>query len=211
MTNDAYLDPYRDAALRYRDNFGVTLWASERSQRRRFEVFTETAYLPGKRLLDAGCSRGDLAQFLVDSHIDFAAYVGIDGLPSVIDHANARRLPNCTFVHGDFVADPSLLATGDPQITLISGTLNTMTDAQVDAVLESAWQHASEALLFNFLSDRCTAKAPSQDDFARRMDTLRLIEWAVGKTPAVAFRQDYLAHGHDATIMMVKPGKDSRS
>ena len=202
MTNDAYLDPYRDAALRYRDGFGVTLWASERSQQRRFEVFVELAYLHGKRLLDAGCSRGDLAKFLVESNVDFESYVGLDGLPSVVDHANARNLPSCTFIHGDFVQQSDLLGTGDPQIVLISGTLNTMTDPQVYAVLEAAWTDASETLLYNVLSDRCSSKAPPQDDFARRLDTLRLIEWATNKTPVVVFRQDYMANGHDATIMM---------
>ena len=206
MPNDAYLDPYRDSALRHGADFQVTLWASRRSQQVRFEVFTELCDLSGKRLLDAGCSRGDLAAFLVEQGVDFARYVGIDGLANVIAYAQGRRLERCEFHHGDFVTDPSLLATGRPEVILISGSLNTMTDVQVFTVLEAAWAQASEALIFNFLSDRCAIAAPPQDDFARRLDALRLIEWATGKTWSVVFRQDYFARGHDACIMMRKPG-----
>jgi hypothetical protein len=202
MSDDHYLDPYRESELRHGTSFGVTLWANERTQQRRFEVFTELCYLHGKRLLDAGCSRGDLAQFLFENHIDFAGFVGIDGMANVIDFANNRRIPQCRFEHGDFVTNPDLLGEGDPQVILISGTLNTMTDAQIQVVLEGAWSHTSEVLLFNFLSDRCASKAPLQDDFSRRLNTLEMIKWATSKTPAVTYRQDYLAHGHDGTIMM---------
>lgn len=204
MPDDAYLDPYRDAALHHGNDFTVTLWASEASQVRRFAVFTEMCDLEDKRILDAGCSRGDLAGYLIERGLAFAHYTGIDGLPKVIDYAASRKLPNCDFLAGDFVAEPDLLGRGDPQVILISGTLNTMTDTQAMAVLEAAWRHAGEALAFNFLSDRCGPGAPPQDDFARRLDTLRLIEWATSKTWCVTFRQDYFRQGHDATIAMRK-------
>ncbi len=152
MTTDAYLDPYRASAQRHGSNFRVTLWAREQSQRIRFDVFMQMCFLSGKRLLDAGCSRGDLAAHLIEQGIDFAHYTGIDALPNVIEHAQSRRLDRCTFLAGDFVHDTSLLQTGDPQIVAVSGSLNTMTDAQVFATLEAAWAATSETLLFNFLS-----------------------------------------------------------
>jgi SAM-dependent methyltransferase len=204
MANDTYLDPYRDSALRHGSEFGVTLWANRRSQQVRFNVFNELYELAGKRLLDAGCSRGDLAAYLVEQGIDYASYVGIDGLASVVKYATERRLDRCTFHEGDFLTDASLLETGRPQVILISGSLNTMSDVQVFTVLEAAWERASEAFIFNFLSDVCGRAAPPQDDFARRLDTLKLIEWATSKTWSVVFRQDYFVAGHDATIMMRK-------
>jgi SAM-dependent methyltransferase len=206
MTPDAYLDPYRASAQRHGADFRVTLWASEESQRTRFDVFAQMCFLPGKRLLDAGCSRGDLAAHLIEQGIDFEQYTGIDALPNVIEHANKRMLNRCTFVAGDFVADPALLRCGEPQVVTVSGSLNTMTDAQVFTVLEAAWTATSETLLFNFLSDKCGRKAPPQDEFARRLDTMRLLEWAAGKTSQFAYRQDYFPHGHDGTIMMRKAG-----
>jgi len=206
MPDDSYLDPYRDSALRHGTNFTVTLWASHKSQQTRFEVFNELCFLAGKRILDAGCSRGDLAAFLVQRGVEFDRYVGIDALANVIEYATKRRLDRCEFHHGDFIVNTDLLGLGDPQVILISGSLNTMTDAQVFTVLEAAWGYAGETLIFNFLSDRCGIKAPPQDSFARRLDSLAMIEWALGKSTSVVFRQDYFAAGHDATIMVRKTG-----
>lgn len=204
MTGDAYLDPYRDSARRHGAGFRVTLWANETSQQRRFEVFHEMLDLRGKRILDAGCSRGDLAQYLLEHQAGFDRYVGIDALPNVIDFAVGRKLPGCEFHCGDFVSRPRLLATGDAHVIAISGTLNTMSDSQINTLLEAAWRHARETLIFNFLSDRCGPEAPPQDGFARRLDPLRLIAWATARTWSVIFRQDYFPAGHDATILMRK-------
>lgn len=199
---DPYLDPYREAQRLHGAEWGVTLWANRRSQQRRFAVMTRMAMLQGRRVLDAGCSRGDFAAYLVDSDIPYARYIGVDGLPEVIEYAMARNLPNAEFHVGDFVASPGLLALGDPQVICISGTLNTMDDATAMRVLENAWDAAGEALVFNFLSDRCTARAPMQHGPARRFDTVRLLDWALAKTWAVQFRHDYFQDGHDATILM---------
>jgi len=207
MSQDShYLQPYRDSAKKHgSDTFDVTLWADPSTQRLRFDVFTQMCFMAGKRVLDAGCSRGDLASFLIERDIRFDSYVGVDGLCDVIDYAQGRGLPRCRFQCGDFVADPSLLSIGDPQVICISGSLNTMTDEQVMSVLESAWGAASESLIFNFLSDRAGAGAVLQTGPARRLDTLKLLDWALGKTWRVAFRQDYFKHGHDGTILMQKP------
>ncbi len=203
-TNDTYLDPYRESAKRHGVDFNVTLWANERSQQVRFQVMKEMCFLAGKRILDAGCSRGDFAAYLVDREVPFAQYVGVDALPQVITYANSRDLPRCSFHEGDFVADPSLLAIGDPQVICISGTLNTMTDEQVFAALHAAWATTAQTLIFNFLSDRADRHAPPQGHPARRFDTMKLIDWAFRQTPIVAMRQDYFRSGHDATIMMRK-------
>jgi SAM-dependent methyltransferase len=205
MADDRYLEPYRQSAQQHGTDFRVTLWANEASQRRRFELFAEMAHLSGKRILDAGCSRGDLAAFLLERRIAFGHYVGIDALPEVIAFASSRNLPRSTFHCADFVHDARSLAIGKPQVICISGALNTMDDATVLAVLENAWSATSQTLMFNFLSDRAGPMAPLQDTIARRLDTMRLLDWALSHTWSVAFRQDYFNHGHDATIAMHKP------
>ncbi len=202
--NDAYLQPYRDAQDAHGPSFNVTMWATPQTQTRRFAVFAEMLFLPGKRLLDAGCSRGDLAAYLRQHEVVYGHYHGVDGLPDVIDYARQRGLPDATFAAGDFVHQPALLAETDPQITLISGTLNTMDDATAFEVLEHAWAGCREALAFNFLSDRCGPLATPQDYPARRLPTMRLLDWAFNRTHDVAFRQDYFPHGHDATVVMRK-------
>lgn len=203
--NDSYLQPYRDAQPEHGDSFGITLWTHEETQRLRFAVFTESLFLPGKRLLDAGSSRGDLAAYLLEKGIAYGHYHGVDGLPEVIAFAQTRGLPDATFAAGDFVTHPELLAATDPQVTLISGTLNTMDTDTAVRVLDAAWAGCSEALAFNFLSDRHGPDASPQEYPARRLPTLKLLDWALQRTSDVVLRQDYFRHGHDATIIMKKP------
>lgn len=204
MVRDGYLDPYRKSVDRHGTDFRVTLWATRESQFKRFEVFTQMCFLPGKRVLDAGCSRGDLAAYFIDCGINFGHYVGIDALSEVIAYAAGRDLPGCEFVAGDFVTEPKLLSRGNPQVICISGTLNTMTERQIMIVLEAAWAASSETLIFNFLPDLARPEAPFQTRPARRLDALRLIKWAASRTGLVTYRQDYFKQGHDATVMMVK-------
>lgn len=204
MKQDHYLDPYRQSHLRHGSAFEVTLWASPKSQQRRFEVFSHMIYLPGKRLLDAGCSRGDLADWLLRQDLQFEHYVGVDALEEVVQYARSRNLPRCEFLCEDFLKDAAVLVHGNPQIVIVSGSLNTMSDQQVERVLENTWRAAGEALAFNFLSDRCDPQAPMQSGPARRLNAMRLLDWALSKTSQVAYRQDYFRHGHDATIVMRK-------
>ena len=208
-SQEAHLEPYRHAATRHGNGFEVTLWANPDSQRLRFEVMAELYPLGGKRVLDAGCSRGDFAAYLIEQGTAFAHYIGIDGLCDVIDYAKSRDLSNCEFHCGDFIHEPALLSKGRPHIICISGSLNTLHDDQVQTVLEAAWMATEEALMFNFLSDR--AKLPDKPESikpARRFDTLSLLDWALGKTGQVVFRQDYFKSGHDATILLRKESMD---
>ncbi len=206
MADEKYLKPYQEHQAAHGTGFGVTLWASRNSQELRFRVLTEMCTLTGKRILDAGCSRGDLAAYLIQRQIAFDRYIGIDGLPEVIKFAAGRDLPRCEFHTGDFLRQPEVMTTGQPQIIFISGSLNTMTDGQVDAALDNAWRCAGETLVFNFLSDRHGRAATMQSGPARRLNTLKLLDWALAQTSQVRFRQDYFTHGHDATILMRRSG-----
>ncbi|MEM9420665.1 MAG: methyltransferase domain-containing protein, partial [Planctomycetota bacterium] len=133
---DAYLQPYLDAQRTHGTDFDVTLWARPETQRRRFDVFCQMLYLEGKTVLDAGCSRGDFAAYMLERGITYGTFIGVDGVPEVIEFANGRGLPNSRFLAGDFVKTPSLLATDSPQIVTISGSLNTMDAETAIRVLE---------------------------------------------------------------------------
>jgi len=199
-----YLKPYHKAHAQHGGGFDVTLWANEQTQRRRFDVFFEMLDFDGKRVLDAGCSRADFAAFLIEKDAAYERYIGIDGVCEVIEHARARGFPRCEFHCGDLLAQPRLLAAGAPQLTVISGTLNTMKLNTAVKVLDLAWTGCGEALAFNFLSDRCDRRAPRQAYPAHRLPTAKLLDWALKKSWDVRFRQDYFAFGHDATIVIRK-------
>lgn len=202
--HDQYLHPYQKAHVDHGSDFGVTLWANERSQRLRFKVMTQMVFMLGKRVLDAGCSRGDFAAYMLEKDVAYESFVGVDAVEPVIEFASGRGLERSTFVAGDFVTEASFLSTNRPQIITFSGTLNTMDDDTVIGLLSNAWQATSEVLIFNFLSDRASNEAPQQTDPARRLPTLALMDWALKQTPNVQMRQDYFQYGHDATIVMRK-------
>jgi SAM-dependent methyltransferase len=197
-----YLAPYADAQRRLGNDVGVTLWASEASQRTRFDLIRQMVDLTGRTVLDAGCSRGDFAAYLHDRGISYARYIGVDGVPELIDYARDRDLPRTRFEAGDLVRDAGLMRTGDPEVVVISGTLNTMPPDIAMGVIESAWSATRDTLIFNWLSDRVGPDAPPQLPPAVRLPTMRFLEWALRQTWKLQYRQDYFPGGHDATIVM---------
>ncbi|MEX2213834.1 MAG: class I SAM-dependent methyltransferase [Phycisphaeraceae bacterium] len=199
-----YLQPYRESLDLHGVGFEATLWASRESQRIRFKTMTEMCFLVGKRVMDVGCGSGDFAAYLIDHEVLYDRFIGIDALEEVIAHATERGLPSSEFHAGDVIADEKVLIKGEPDVVCISGTLNTMSDRQMMQMLEAAWRAAGQVLMFNFLSDRTGPNAPPQLPPARRMDTLKLLDWAMRRSTNVCFRQDYFESGHDATILMRK-------
>ena len=165
---DSYLRPYRQAHGEHGSDFRVTLWASEDSQQKRFAVFTDMLDFTDKRVLDAGCSRGDFARWLLEQDQPYARFIGVDGLCEVVEYAQTRNLPRCDFYCKDFVTHPQTLALGEPDVVAISGSLNTMDYRTALRVLDAAWDAARETLIFNFLSDRTGPGAIKQQAPARR-------------------------------------------
>ena len=152
---------------------------------------------------------GELAAYLTEQGVAYGSYVGVDGVSDVVEAAQQRGLPNARFVAGDFVADPTHLGQGQPDVIVMSGTLNTMDPPTAVDLLDAAWRRTGTALVFNFLSDQAGADAPPQVAPARRLPTLELLEWALMRTHDVVLRHDYFAHGHDATILLRKPKPSS--
>lgn len=201
----AYLAPYREALERHGPVFEATLWASREYQATRFRVISEMVDMGGRRVLDAGAGRGDLALFLVEQGVGFGSYVGVEGMPEV-SAAGAQSLPARAELRSyDFVREPARLGESEPDVIVFSGSLNTLAQRAAERALESAWSAARVALVFNFLSDRCAPALRRQPTSpAHRFDTARLTEWALRRTARMAVRTDYFPGGHDATIAMWK-------
>src|SRR6478609_9254385 len=60
-----YLLPYHRAARTHGSSFSSLLWASESTQRIRFEILQRAVDFTGRTICDAGCGRADLLDFLI--------------------------------------------------------------------------------------------------------------------------------------------------
>jgi SAM-dependent methyltransferase len=203
-----YLRPYADAAKLHGGRFEATLWRSEAMQQRRFEVLAEISALAARsklrpvRILDAGCGRGDFARYLAGMGIEIGEGIGIEAMPA-LRRAAARGAPSrWRFLAGDFLADPESFRRHAPDLVFFSGSLNTFTLPGLRRAVGRAFEAASIGVAFNVLSKSGVRRAEPTSP-ARRFDTPRLLEWAMGLTPVVALRQDYLG-SHDATLWLCK-------
>ena len=214
MTDPDYLKPYTDAMKEHGPAFESTLWNSPEKQAARFDVIEGMVDLTGRIVVDAGCGLGDLAQRLTETGVEYGLYIGLEAMPEFVDAASAREIPEAACAVADFVADGRVFSDlqkheilqGHPiDVVVFSGSLNTLGEEAMLNVLERAWEAAGEALVFNFLSTR-HHRGPAGDETAPafRVDPVRVLEWAMQRTPNVLFRQEYF-QGHDATVAMMKP------
>ncbi len=197
-----YLQPYQEAVKNYGGTFDATLWNSKEGQVKRFDVFSTFVNFKNCSILDVGCGIGDCAQYLVEKHILFSSFHGVDAMEEMINTANNRSLTNAMFSVSDVVKSTDDLPFVD-WITC-SGTLNAMDESLAIKVIDALFDHCSVGLAFNFLSDQC-GRDPSTESLepASRFNTVAFLEYAMQKTPLVSFTQTYLS-GHDATIIMKK-------
>ncbi len=199
---ERFLEPYREAVRRFGPGFQSTLWSSREGQHLRFDVMIDLAGMDGRIVLDAGCGSGDFAQHLIERGVRFARYVGVDAVAEMVECARQRSLPGCAFLVADLLRDDTLLRETRPDIVCISGTLNTMDETSARRLVKTAFDAASQGVVFNFLSNRPDEAWGGKDlGPAHRFDTIRWLDWTLHLTPRVSFTQDYL-DGHDATIMM---------
>ena len=147
----SYLEPYRRAASQHGDRFQSLLWASPRTQAARFDAICRLADMRGRRVLDAGCGRADLLDFLVRRGIAPREYIGIEAVDELAAAAMKKGLPKSQIVHGDFVREPRRLEVG-ADVIVFSGSLNTLDSGQFYLSLRQGFEAAGEVLVFNFLA-----------------------------------------------------------
>ncbi len=150
-TTPGYLTPYLDAATRHGGGFSSLLWASPHTQAARFMALTRLVGLNGKSILDVGCGRADLLDFLLSRNVKPAHYVGLEGVAALADAADAKRHPNAMIVRADFVREPLRLFVG-ADVVYFSGSLNTLDPVSFYATIRKAYDAAAETLVFNFLA-----------------------------------------------------------
>jgi SAM-dependent methyltransferase len=150
MPHRKYLEPYLVAAERHGGAFESLLWANPRTQAIRFAVLAQRANFNARVLLDAGCGRADLLDYLLSCGVQPLQYIGLEAVPALADAAQRKNQPALELIRGDFVERPELLQQ-DADVIVFSGSLNTLSAEQFYATLTAAWNSARQQVAFNFL------------------------------------------------------------
>ena len=166
-----YLAPYLRAAERHGASFPTLLWASPATQAVRFDAIARMADLAGKSVLDVGCGRADLLDFLLDRGVRPHDYIGIEAVDVLAAEAERRqaaanRVP-ARIIRADFIRDPARLFVGADAV-VFSGSLNTADDDRFYETLGRAFDATAEVLVFNFLAS--ASLAASGDLYWRKPD-----------------------------------------
>src|SRR5207248_339479 len=113
-------------------------------------AMTRACDFHGKLVLDAGCGRGDLLDWLRERGIEPEHYTGLEAVEALAAAAARKRRQGCLIVCGDFVEEPKRLFAG-ADVIAFSGSLNTLEPEAFYRTLRTAWEAATEAVVFNFL------------------------------------------------------------
>ena len=199
VASQPYLLPYRRAADKHGADFPSLLWASPQTQGARFDAIERLGKLHGKSVLDVGCGRADLLDFLLDRGVQPADYVGIEAVEELAAAAEAkrRRMKDVRILRVDFVREPLRMFVA-ADVVVFSGALNTVEDDVFYSTLRRAFDAAAEALVFNFLCASYLAGA----DYLRWRRPADVIAFASELSPRVETLNDYL-HG-DFTVAVHK-------
>jgi SAM-dependent methyltransferase len=199
-TDPTYLVPYLRAAEVYGSAFASLLWASPDTQAARFDAVCRVVDMTGAAVLDVGCGRADLLDFLNRRGVVLAEYLGIEAVPDLASAAEAKALRSplpARIIRGDFVREPARLFVG-ADVVVFSGSLNTADDATFYGTLLRAYDAAAETLVFNFLSTPMLAGAEYLSWRARG----DVVSFANSLGGEVRVLEDYLPG--DCTIAVVK-------
>ena len=197
-----YLQPYANAAATHGGGFGSLLWASTHTQRARFDAIRRASDLSGKTVLDAGCGRADLLDYLVGMGIRIERYIGLEAIDELVAVAERKRSEHCQIVRCDFVVEPKRLFAATDWIVL-SGSLNTLDTPTFYQTIRYAFEAAIEGVVFNFLDSPFLAAASYLTWHPR--DEVYAFAQTLGRDATML--HDYL-HG-DSTISIRKPDEST--
>ena len=183
-------------------------WASQDTQRRRFEVLAEVGAWDGMRAADVGCGVGDLFGFLQERGLD-VSYQGYDISPDMVAAARAKYPQGrARFELRDVVA------TGLPRrfdYVVASGTFNIRFnhhERYLRRALRTMYEGCSRAVAFNVLTP-IPPEHPDAElieklygDLFHHVELEALLAFCRTLTPRIETRQGYL--DWDATVFLFR-------
>ena len=192
-----YLRPYHRACREHGDGFHSLLWASPESQAARFSALTRHCPFARRNVLDVGCGRADLLDFLIARKSPPAHYTGIEAVPELAEAAVRKAHPDAIIIQDDFVVRPARMLVG-ADVIVFCGSLNTLTEKQFYDTLTVACDATAQALAFNFL---CSSQLAAADWLTwHRRD--KVLDFARRLCPSVVLDDGYI--DGDCTIVMRK-------
>src|ERR1700722_14791809 len=103
MSDPSYLEPYLIAARRFGGGFQSLLWASPKTQAARFTALARLCKLNKCSMIDAGCGRADLLDFLLARGVEPTSYTGLEAVDALADAAEAKGHAMAHILRGDFI------------------------------------------------------------------------------------------------------------
>jgi SAM-dependent methyltransferase len=194
-----YLTPYLRAAMMHRDGFGSLLWANPETQTIRFDAIQRLGKLGGKSMLDVGCGRADLYDYLLAKNVKVNDYIGLEAVPALADAVERKmdQYPNVSVIRADFVAEPQRLFVA-ADVIVFSGSLNTLEESDFTNVIRRAFDAAAEAVVFNYLDSPDLAGAA----YLRWRKPAEVMQLVKSLGPRVETLSDYLPG--DSTVAVFK-------
>jgi SAM-dependent methyltransferase len=193
----AYLEPYARAVEAHGAEFPALLWASPRTQAKRFDAMLSLQNPRGLAVLDLGCGRADLLDHMIRRRVRPARYVGIEGVRELAEAARDKAVANSEIIVADFVSDPGRMRV-DADVIYCSGALNTLEEDDFHRVIRDTFDAARHALVFNFLASPLLAAAP----FLRWRERDDVLQFARTLSTGIESREGYLPG--DCTILLRK-------
>ncbi len=151
------IEIYSRSLAHFGDTAEAVKW-TELSQRYRFKILTEIADLETTKLLDYGCGKGDLFQYLLEGGFR-GSYTGFDINPELIDLAR-NKFPAARFELRDIELD-----TVDEHFdyVLISGVFNNRISdngGMMRSLLPRCFSLAERGMSFNAISTYVNFREP---------------------------------------------------
>jgi SAM-dependent methyltransferase len=169
------------------------------SQRRKFQVLSDSLDYRGRSVLDVGCGFADFATFLAQRH-EGVCYSGVDLSPSMIDHARAKN-PCLDLKVTNILEEPAVQTHDFVIANGIFYLLGAEAPQLMRRLVEVMFSRCREAVVFNSLSTWASIQEPGEF----YADPLETLAWCRELSPRVALRHDYLPHDFLVMIRRANP------
>lgn len=183
---------YDSRAEQYGNDIRSVGWGSQKDQFLRFEVLLREVPPTGKTILDIGCGKGDLIQFLDERYGKDYKYIGVDLSSSLISCAEKAWSDrgNVSFFCGDIFEWAESEKFQPVDISVLSGALTyrlSDNESLANRVMTKMYEVSSETAALNFLTKYVDFELEKNFHF----EPEKVFSWAKKLSKFVSLFHDY--------------------